>query len=45
MQPAIRKIVNGAANDYRFQSLIAGVVKSTPFQMRRTAAPETSAAQ
>jgi mono/diheme cytochrome c family protein len=43
--PAIRKIVNGASSDYRFQSLIAGVVKSTPFQMRRTAAPETSVAQ
>jgi hypothetical protein len=37
--PAIRKIVNGAANDYRFQALIIGVVKSTPFQMRRSAAP------
>jgi Protein of unknown function (DUF1588)/Protein of unknown function (DUF1585) len=37
--PAIRHIVNGAAADYRFQSLIVGVVKSTPFQMRRSAAP------
>src|SRR4029077_1989474 len=36
--PAIRKIVNGAANDYRFQSLIIGVAKSTPFQMRRSPA-------
>ena len=35
--PAIRKIVNGAASDYRFQSLIIGVVKSTPFQMRKSA--------
>jgi mono/diheme cytochrome c family protein len=35
--PAIRKIVTGAANDYRFQSLIVGVVKSTPFQMRKSA--------
>ncbi len=37
--PAIRKIVAGAANDYRFQSLIIGVVKSTPFQMRKSLAP------
>ena len=34
--PAIRKIVrNAAANDYRWSSLIMGVVNSTPFQMRR----------
>jgi hypothetical protein len=34
--PAIRAIVHEAAhNDYRFSSLIMGVVKSTPFQMRR----------
>ena len=34
--PAIRAIVRDAAhNDYRFSSLIMGVVKSTPFQMRR----------
>ena len=34
---AIRGIVNAAAkNDYRFSSLILGVVESTPFQMRRT---------
>jgi hypothetical protein len=42
--PAIRKIVNGAANDYRFQALILGVVKSTPFQMRRSATPSEAAA-
>jgi hypothetical protein len=35
--PAIRAIVHDAArNDYRFSSLITGVVKSTPFQMRRS---------
>jgi hypothetical protein len=35
--PAVRKIVHEArANDYRFSSLILGVVNSTPFQMRRT---------
>jgi len=35
--PAIRKIVRDSrANDYRFSSLIVGIVNSTPFQMRRT---------
>lgn len=35
--PAIRAIVQEAErNDYRFSSLILGVVKSTPFQMRRS---------
>jgi mono/diheme cytochrome c family protein len=34
--PAIRGIVRSAAgNDYRFSSLIVGIVKSTPFQMKR----------
>jgi hypothetical protein len=34
--PAIRKTVrNAATNDYRWSSLIMGVVNSTPFQMRR----------
>jgi len=34
--PAVRVIVRDAArNDYRFSSLIAGVVKSLPFQMKR----------
>jgi hypothetical protein len=33
--PAIRKIVkDAAARDYRFRSLIEGIVTSTPFQMR-----------
>ena len=35
--PAIRKIVRESrTSDYRFSSLILGVVNSTPFQMRRT---------
>jgi hypothetical protein len=35
--PAIRKIVRDTENDkYRFSSLILGIVKSVPFQMRRT---------
>ena len=34
--PAVRKIARDvAANDYRWSSLIVGVVNSTPFQMRR----------
>jgi len=32
--PAIRKIRREAAPDYRWSSLILGIVKSTPFQMR-----------
>jgi hypothetical protein len=37
--PAVRAIVREAAKDeYRFSTLIAGVVQSTPFRMRRTAA-------
>jgi hypothetical protein len=35
--PAIRKILREAAPDrYRFSSLILGIVKSVPFQMRRS---------
>jgi len=35
--PAIRKVVRDAeVKDYRFSSLILGIVNSTPFQMRRT---------
>ena len=34
--PAIRRIVRDAAqNDYRFSSLVLGIVKSEPFQMRK----------
>lgn len=33
--PAVRKIVHdAAANDYKFSSLVLGVAKSAPFQMR-----------
>jgi hypothetical protein len=36
--PAVRKIVRDAAKDkYRFSSLILGIVKSVPFQMRNAA--------
>jgi hypothetical protein len=35
--PAVRKIVREAKDeDYRFSSLVTGIVKSTPFQMRRS---------
>ena len=38
--PAVRKIVrDAAANDYKFESLVLGVAKSAPFQMR-TVKPE-----
>jgi mono/diheme cytochrome c family protein len=33
-EPAIRKIKRSAAPDYRWSSLIMGIVKSEPFQMR-----------
>jgi hypothetical protein len=36
--PAVRAIVREArASDYRFSSLVMGVIKSNAFQMRRTA--------
>ncbi len=37
-QPAIREVQRKAADtDYRWSSIILGIVESTPFQMRRTA--------
>ena len=39
-QPAIRSIVRKAAgSDFRWSSLILGIVNSTPFQMRRSREP------
>ena len=36
-EPTVRAIVRDArANDYRFSSLVVGLVRSTPFQMRRS---------
>jgi hypothetical protein len=33
--PEVRRILREAsANDYRFSSLVLGIVKSVPFQMR-----------
>ena len=38
--PAVRSIMREAApSDYRWSSLIVGIVKSTPFQMRRSEEP------
>ena len=38
--PAIRRVVReAAADDYRWSGLVAGIVRSTPFQMRRSPAP------
>jgi hypothetical protein len=34
--PAVRKVINQAAdNDYRFFSIVSGIVNTAPFQMRR----------
>jgi hypothetical protein len=38
--PVVRRVVRKAAqNDYRFQSIIAGIVESAPFQMRTKLEP------
>jgi hypothetical protein len=38
--PVVRKILREAApGNYRWSSLIAGIVKSAPFQMRRSPEP------
>ena len=37
--PAIRKIIADSAPEYRWSSLTIGLVKSTPFQMRRIQEP------
>ena len=38
--PVVRSIVkNAAQNDYRFQSIIMGIVQSVPFQMRTKISP------
>lgn len=43
--PAIRKIVrDAAASDYRFSSVILGIVQSVPFQYRQTASLDTATA-
>ncbi|MEE8117525.1 MAG: DUF1585 domain-containing protein, partial [Gemmatimonadales bacterium] len=43
--PAVRKIVNAAARDeYRFQSIVLGIVNSYPFLNRRVEQPESGEA-
>jgi len=45
VEPAVRAIVRDAArSNYRFSSLVLGVVKSYPFQMREAQAGETKSA-
>ena len=42
--PTVRKIVTDISkNDYRWSSLVLGIVKSAPFQMRRAMTPERAA--
>ena len=44
--PVVRSVVRASApNDYRFSSLILGIVRSAPFQIRRTEIAETPAAR
>jgi hypothetical protein len=44
--PAVREIMRGAAKaDYRFSSLVLGIVKSVPFRMRTTPGVETGTTQ
>jgi len=38
-EPVVRRIKHDAAPDYRWSSLISGVINSQPFQMRRTREP------
>ena len=41
--PAVRAITSGAAqNNYRFSSIVLGIVKSTPFEMKMKRAQEAS---
>ena len=44
--PAVRKIVHdGRNNDYRFSSIVMGVVKSAPFQLREAVSRDNRGAQ
>ena len=41
--PVVRSIVRDAAkNDYRFSSIVMGIVRSTPFEMRRAKEPDAA---
>jgi hypothetical protein len=39
--PAVRQILRAATPDYRWSSIILGIVTSTPFQMRTALEPES----
>ena len=42
--PAVRAIVRDAARDnYRFSSIVMGIVRSAPFQMRKASSPRSPA--
>ena len=42
-RPAVRRILrDAAADDYRWSSIVLGIVKSTPFQWRRSRSNETA---
>jgi hypothetical protein len=44
--PTVRRLVKESAQkDYRFSSVILGIVKSTPFQMRMTGSPVDTTAR
>lgn len=43
--PSVRKIARAAAPDYRWSSLILGIVKSVPFQMSTVKSSSTQTAQ
>jgi hypothetical protein len=44
--PTVRAIIrDAAATDYRWTTLILGLVKSVPFQMNRLADPEAAVTQ
>ena len=44
-RPTVRQIVQGAAEDqYRWSSIILGIVESTPFRMRKVVEPATQTA-
>jgi len=43
--PVVRQIVRDAASqDYRWSSVLMGIVESTPFQMRRVTGPDSAPA-
>jgi hypothetical protein len=45
-RPAIRHILReSAASDYRWSAIVLGIVKSTPFQMRRSWSPPARSPQ